>query len=742
MVTPSINRTITRKGFLFLSFFAFASSTTLFAQQVDNKNCPDSFKRNNGNGQQVSVFAPNIGTGSIYYLTALKNNNEGMLTLQWGGPIANPPVITRTWTTDKGVTTQNWSFGDNSLGSPFNPPGVPSGNEVKYNFYNNNLPNAGVITLQLQDPVTNSAYATCSYSLSGSSGSRVDSPFGGVSSGNTGGLESESLGSALAERMYTNSVQSVPTKINYSEALPVSEYSRLRSDDLGIIGYMPDRKALGTGFTGYITSPNDILNFTNAVEVMSVDYVEGGINKAVAFCTKTLGGIYSHTKPVCDRLKGSELTSIDTLQYGSYKFLLYNLKAQTGINEYAISFSAGFNQLDAPFTLQSEWLTSSYQAQQSMYNFQLWSSDLGLLNKMLGNVLDKLTVDRPIQQTGKVKKPMTFITKAVRNPKNQLILQLNINNGTAATNGVLVISGKENEQSTRTVVREYPVTLNPFGPTTADLPVNDMAESEVHLMINGVKEDVIYNSDGIWNIYSTPTSVVQAFSISNDTAEPLATEYRLFRNVKLEAVTSDYITVYRMVRGGGVAADLSAYNFLKFSASGNSKVRIRLVGESVTNYDDQYEYLLSLQSKNSEYAIPFRDFKSAASSAAPTLNDLVTISFTYEVSSPGSKLQTELSNVRFAEHSASPELAVSQVIAYPNPTSARLNLEFESSANEDMRLELVNAATGAIVMTQNIQIATGKNQYTTNLSPSHSPGIYIVRLQSDRQRFVSKIMIN
>ncbi len=742
MITSAIHCTITRKGFLFLSFIGFLSSTTPFAQQVDNKNCPDSFKRNNGNGQKVSVFAPNISTGSIYYLTALKSNNEGLLSLSWGGGISNPPVITRSWITEKGVTTQNWSFGDNSSGSPFNPPGVPEGNEVKYNFYNHNLPNAGVITLQLQDPVTNVAYATCSYDISRSSGSRVDSPFGGVSSGNTGGLESESLGSKIAERTYNNSVESIPTKINYSETIPVSEYKRLRSSNLGIMGYMPDQKVLGTDFTGYITSPGDIVTFTNAIEVMSVDYVEGGINKAVAFCTKTLGGIYTHTKPVCDRLKGSELTSIDTLQYGDYKFLLYNLRSQTGINEYAISFSAGFDQADARFTLQSEWLTSSYQPQPTMYNFQLWSSDLSLLNKMLGNVLTKLATDHPLQQAGKVKKPKTFTTKANRSLKNQLILELSIRNETAGTNGTLVIAGKENEQSTTTLVKEYPITLNPFGTTTADLPVNDMAESEVYLLVNGVKEDAIYNSDGIWNIYSTPGSAVQAFSISNDTVEPLATEYRLFRNVKLEAVTSDYITVYRMVRGGGVAADLSAYRYLKFKASGNSKVRIRLVGESVTNYNDQYEYLLSLQGAGSEYTIPFSDFKSAASAAAPALNDLVTISFTYEVASPGSKLQTELSNVRFAETAASPELAASQIIAYPNPASARLNLEFESSENESMKLELVNAATGAIVMTQNIRIATGKNQYTTNLNPSYSPGIYIIRLQSDRQRFVSKIMVN
>ena len=53
----------------------------------------------------------------------------------------------------------------------------------------------------------------------------------------------------------------------------------------------------------YVTTPTDLVNFTNAIEVLAVDYTKGNTTKAVAFGTKTLGDVYSHTKPICDRLR-------------------------------------------------------------------------------------------------------------------------------------------------------------------------------------------------------------------------------------------------------------------------------------------------------------------------------------------------------------------------------------------------------------------------------------------------------
>ncbi|WP_204271833.1 hypothetical protein, partial [Escherichia coli] len=73
----------------------------------------------------------------------------------------------------------------------------------------------------------------------------------------------------------------------------------------------------------YITTPTDIPNITNAKEVRSIDFVQAGICKAVAFATKTLGVMYDHTKPICDRLKGASLLSIDNFNLKVLNFVRY-----------------------------------------------------------------------------------------------------------------------------------------------------------------------------------------------------------------------------------------------------------------------------------------------------------------------------------------------------------------------------------------------------------------------------------
>jgi Secretion system C-terminal sorting domain len=504
---------------------------------------------------------------------------------------------------------------------------------------------------------------------------------------------------------------------------------------------LPDRQALGNGFTGYITSPTDILTFTNATDVVSMDYVAGGLNRAVAFCTETQNGIYAHTKPVCDRLKGSELLSIDTITAGSFKFLRYILKPAVGINEYAISFSAGFNKNDHHYILQSEWMTDNYAAQDTMFNFQLWSSDISLLYAMLNNVLLKLKNDMPISQIGPGNKPSTYIVKAERDVQNQLNLKLTVKNNTTATSGTMIIAGKANEQSTTTISQSYPVSFLPNAVSTITIPLKDMAEAEIRLKINGSTEDFVYSSDGIWTIYKTPSTQVSEFSINNDTIRPQSNEYRLFRNVRLKAVTSDYVTVYRMVKGGGVAADFSTYQYLKFNASGTGNMRIRLMKKSVTNFGEQYEYMLPLTDQNKEYIINTDAFKSTFSTLPIQLNDITIVSFTYEVTSSSTTINTSLNNVRFAGKTETPALTVNQLSLYPNPARSQVNLAFESVAIEPMHIELINIANAQVVFKKQITAMKGSNIVSFALPQSVAAGMYMLKLQSSTQRLISKLQI-
>ncbi len=810
-----------------MSFNSFDSS----AQQVGNRKCPDSYFRNNGNGQYVTDFASNIDSNSVYFSNALSSGNQGNLTFKWGEEIFNPPVINKTWLTNTdNITTADWTFGDNLVGSPFNPPGIPAFDEVKYTFYYNNLPTAGTITLELIDPFDGSMVNTCSYPLSKgatSGGSKVslavnppsdfyyspdtaytdvgtignsaeptinsgggsityslisapagvtisDStgvlywdaslPIGsynitvnasnglspdvtadyvliiteeGVSSGNDGGLESESLGGALAERVFKKKLEGQTEVIDYNN-FKLLDLTTMTKGTQNLANLVPTPNDLGTGYKAYVTSPTDLLGFTNAEDIISVDYTKDFVNKAVALCVETKNGVYSHTKPVCDRLKGSELMKVNDVSIAGYDFIRYELKADGSKLEYAISFSIGMEDFGDEYFLQSTWLLDGCVPYAEMYNFQLWSSDEGLLTDMVQSVLNKFEKYATINQIQALPRPSTYVTKMTRAADNQLRLNVDVFNDTEHENALLIINQKENEQSAISTVKEIEVGLNPKGMTQLSLELNDASEAEIELLINNKKEDFVYVNDGIWNYFQTPNCDIQEFSVSNDHLEPTDSDYRLFRNVKIKAQTSDYVTVYRMLRGNSAPVDLSEYNFLKFTSEGEGEVRIRIIKNSVDDFNKQFQYNVTLLEGCSEYNIDLRDFYSNNSHTTTKFNDVTIVSFTYEVDSGSELIEHKLSNVHFSKTKTPKKLDVRSLFVYPNPVSDQLSFELESNRDELANVVIIQASSGKVMYDATINLFSGDTQYRIPVSDKYSSGIYIMKVITAEDALVTR----
>lgn len=165
-------RVLIKLSALFMTLFFYSVAMA----QIPNF-CPDLQKRNNGNGQYstcasvggVPVASNVVGTSYANVLTTNSINpstKTGDLNFKWLGSYSQMPVITRLW------------VGTSLLTTVVGPPPVPtiSGGYTyaRYCFYVTNIPNNGVLTIEMTNPATGTPSSLCSYDLQ--SGAATSTP--------------------------------------------------------------------------------------------------------------------------------------------------------------------------------------------------------------------------------------------------------------------------------------------------------------------------------------------------------------------------------------------------------------------------------------------------------------------------------------------------------------------------------------------------------------------------------------
>jgi len=575
-----------------------------------------------------------------------------------------------------------------------------------------------------------------------------------VSSGNTGGVESKSLGDAITRRVVNKARNNENGAINYAN-VPMWNVSTKQKTTNGILGgfekgnldissstnlasLMP---AHLSGYTGLLTSPTDLTGITNANEVISIDFVYNNKAKAVAFATKTSGEVYSHTKPICDRLKGASLLSIQEITILGTPLIQYTLQSANGNVEYAVSFSIGTQQGRNSYTIQSNWLTKDFVADENMYNFQLWAVSPQLVADMAQQVLVKLKGYAPVEvlqsaTNGKV--PATYIESGKREAGT---LTLVINNKTSKTTGHFILNEKVNELATVTA-RSVAFNIIPNGKTIVSLPVNDSYESDIWMYVNGEVMDLVYMGDGSWSVnYDQSSTRLNKFVVSNNAHRNYTNEFPIFRNVQVEATTSNYVSVYKLLSGGGVAKDVSAYKTLKFTAAGGNKLRITLIKNSIKEWNKQYTVLIPLDVYEKQYYIQLEKFVSAGTANTIDASDITSIVFSIEVASNNTYINNTIANIGFTKDDAEllNNLSSKELSLYPNPVTTRFTCSYYSSQEEVLTLKLIELATGRVAITKTVTTAKGKNKVDVDVNNmAVGNGLYIVSVEGPNTQYKRK----
>jgi hypothetical protein len=500
---------------------------------------------------------------------------------------------------------------------------------------------------------------------------------------------------------------------------------------------------LVAGNDANVTSPTDILDYTIADEVLSVDFSLDGKTKGVVLGIKTSDKIYNHTKASCDRLRGAEILNIQKVQLEGYNFLMQGIKQRNGVVEYAISFATAKNNNDANYTIQTNWYVNNYIRFNDVYNFQVWSTNPKDTQKLVKDVLNNLKSFMPVTQTEIQKVPKTFAAKISREKSELLILLRSTQKGLNTE-----ISMEEIYSETANNVKHRYNPVNTELEQTLRIDIADGYEYDGLVKVDGEIEDAFYHADGNWGLDydKNYTEIENYFIWNNFNREYKDDEHAINRSVEIKAKSEyDYLTIYKSLLPGTLSADYSEYNYVAFTAKGSGLMELGLIKSSIEDWKAQYRVMVDLSEDEQTYYVPFEIFTSSATENTITADDLTTLTFTFlPVEAQTKELDLVISDVRFTKVAVDKETVnkiekfENEFMAYPNPSKGNVNVLLFSEYDTEATVTLTDI-NGKTIYRRTTNLTVGKNELDYNFNVK--PGVLFLKVTSQESDYgTSKIL--
>ena len=571
-------------------------------------------------------------------------------------------------------------------------------------------------------------------------------PSGGTSGGNSGGVESESLGDAISKIYVGRKKNSVPTEFvkdnsNLYNKAKMKSAQPYQGKGQTLLDMFPTQ--LYAGNVANVTSPTDILDYTVADEVLSVDFSLNGETKGVVLGIKTSDKIYNHTKASCDRLRGAEILNVQKIQIEGYNFLMQGIKQRNGVVEYAVSFATAKNNNDNKYTIQTNWYVNEYTKFNDVYNFQVWSTRPADTKKLVTDVIKNLKSFIPVAQTETQKFPKTYASKIYRDKGELVILMRSTEEGKTAD-----VSMVELYSETANNIKHRNNAVSTQIQQALRLDIADGYEYDALVKVDGQVQDAFYHADGNWGLdYDKNYTEIKNYFVWNDFDRTFNDdEHTLNRNIELKATSDyDYLTVYKSLLPGTISADYSAYNYVAFTAKGSGLMELGLVKSSIEDWKAQYRVMVDLSEEEQTYYVPFDIFSSSATQEKMTAEDLTTLLFTFlPVEAQTTELDLEISDVRFTKTAVEDQIVnkiekfENEFMAYPNPSKGNVNLLLFSETDTEATVTLSDI-TGKIIYRGKTQLNAGKNELDYNFKVK--TGVMLLQVTSPETDYGTKKLI-
>ncbi|WP_442265999.1 DUF6923 family protein [Tenacibaculum sp. ZS6-P6] len=559
-----------------------------------------------------------------------------------------------------------------------------------------------------------------------------------TSSGNGGGLESNNRLSIQINKRNINRIKANYT-FDVAKARKIEKNSfyarRSNNQNISLWDLVPMDVISGT--TAVESSPDDLVDITNATDIVSVDYIRDNKGYGTLLLLKTENKVYEHTKHICDRFTGAELLSVSNMEINDGLFIKSRVKQPDGSVEFVASFSVRESDDNTSFIVESHWNLDKYE-DKGYYNFQVWASSIDDLYNLSQEVLNLLEVQKPISEYRSSEAPPVFIKKAAYKRGGKIDLEI-INNLKPST---IIIEG--NKRVTETAASEsvtFNVDLTGYI-NNVTLDIGNIYDFGFRLRNQyDLTPDDLFLSDGTWGIDNSSQTFINTFNVIVNNESEEENVYKIERNINLTATTNQDVSIYRSLTPKFEGVNLSEFDQISFDAKGVGKMKILFVKESIANWEDQPYITVNLTEHLKNYVLFKGDIVSNLSGEV-NLNDVKMLFITL-VAEDGSMVDKslELANFKFSKQataSVKNESQLETAKVSPNPVIESTIFTFNSVNTNDYSFEIFNVL-GKQVHKEKIIAKVGSNTIFFNRNQLAS-GIYFYRISSKEREMNGKLI--
>jgi len=539
-----------------------------------------------------------------------------------------------------------------------------------------------------------------------------------VTSANNGGLESDGR---LASRIAKRNFKREKNNIEYNTKATQTKYlnsNMFKSSSLS--QYLPTTGLIGNE-TAYVSSPEDLLNITNAKEIFSVDIYNNNSRVSAALATRTEGGIYDHTKVICDRLNRSSLEDIRTVDFKGHKLISSTIRRFTGEVENTLSFSIKLEENQN--TLYSYWDIKDYP-EGDYLNFQIWGSSHAQVYAIAHHIIDQLSENKPLitNQNHLPSIPLVFVKSGYY--KNG-VLHLNILNKKGLKQ--LNFKGLKTETESSEPI-EVNKTIALSGEWSEDIIVETGSLFDIGFTIsNSINNqyDGLYLADGPWGVdYLEDYVTLDFLDIQQSNIVSEDGVFTVERQAELAGQVKGNINLFRHLKSGDQTLNVDPYNVIKFDIVNSMPVEIIIMPENGPEWGDRLRFIIPENTNLTTYEIPFDKFKDANGNNME-IRDIKTVVFSivgdYMYYNPFSML---VSHVQFKESdlNANEPMKTNDAISnYPNPFNNTTTIVLPQHSNSiDI---IVSDVLGRIVDHQTLSQSSNQSNYIY-AAPQLANGVY------------------